>query len=748
MTDSPTIALPRPTLLDRSEVLSALAEVAALYPFIPGLVAWRSWELAAYRHYTLSDPVLDLGCGDGRFYSLAWPDSKRVHGVDFDPEAVEAARVSGVYEEVTLSVASDMPLPDDAFGSAFANCSLEHMDDLDSVFREVHRCLQPGGLLLASVATDAMVSGAQRLLSAVYENPASADMALAAYRDYHHLVNPLTAEDWGAAILQAGFEIVEYIPIVPPPAATLFLATDLLWHAKTPTGELGTELGQRFAELPGFQADMERVLASVPWPTEWNTAACPGAVFAARATDLQRPRRTSSASVTPRTAEVVGQPVSTEAAPAACWCGSTEALLPFSEEYGRCPTCDTLVATSGLSEEETLVTDDADDYYGREYWFAKATEERQQPDIVDRARLDLPERVMHWLAALLRYRLPPGKVLELGAAHGGFVALLRQAGFDATGLEMSPSIAEFARETFDVPMLVGPVEDQDIEPGSLDVVVMMDVLEHLPDPERTVGHCFDLLKPNGLLVMQTPEWRGDDFDTLVERNDPFLEHLRYREHLNLFSKRSAELLVTRLGAREVNFEPAMFGFYDMFVFASREASRPISATARAEALSKSTSARVIEAALELHERASKAESTADDRLAFMQARDASLVPFGPYEVTVGLEPAEGPFPEWDLPIIRWGGGPETVLRVTLDSKTRPRLRLAMRSDLAGQAVEVLWDEEPVTQIHLSPADGFTEHSIPLPRSAPGKHRLSLCYSQQGPANELNRAVIFQELRLV
>ena len=59
---------------------------------------------------------------------------------------------------------------------------------------------------------------------------------------------------------------------------------------------------------------------------------------------------------------------------------------------------------------------------------------------------------------------------------------MRLAGFDASGAEMSPWLCQFARDTFNVPMLCGPIEDLDVESGSLDMLVMMDVLEHMPDP--------------------------------------------------------------------------------------------------------------------------------------------------------------------------------------------------------------------------------------------------------------------------
>ncbi len=188
-----------------------------------------------------------------------------------------------------------------------------------------------------------------------------------------------------------------------------------------------------------------------------------------------------------------------------------------------------------------------------------------------RARTDLPERCLHWLKTLLRYRQPPASVLELGCAHGGFVALARAAGFDATGLELSPSIANLARRFFDIPVLVGPVEDQRIQPASLDVLANFDVLEHLQDPVGTLRHCLALLKPDGLLLIQTPRYReGNTYDSMVAAKDPFLSLLRPDEHLYLFSESSIRSFFRRLGADFLEFEPPIFSHYDMFLLVSRQ----------------------------------------------------------------------------------------------------------------------------------------------------------------------------------
>lgn len=251
-----------------------------------------------------------------------------------------------------------------------------------------------------------------------------------------------------------------------------------------------------------------------------------------------------------------------------CWCGGAE-LETFSPEYHRCAACGALVLSRPPDGDITRVRNDESDFYGEGYWFSHQ-QHLGLPDITRRARTDLPERNLHWLKTLLKYKLPPSTILELGSAHGSFVALLRWAGFEATGLELSPKVVEFARRTFGVSMLQGPIEDQTVEPGSLDAIVLMDVLEHLPDPLGTMRECLDLLKPDGILLIQTPRVpEHAAYEDLVEQNDPFLSLLEEEGHLTLFSEQSVRELFNRLGAAHLHFEPAIFEHYDMFFVVSR-----------------------------------------------------------------------------------------------------------------------------------------------------------------------------------
>jgi 2-polyprenyl-3-methyl-5-hydroxy-6-metoxy-1,4-benzoquinol methylase len=282
--------------------------------------------------------------------------------------------------------------------------------------------------------------------------------------------------------------------------------------------------------------------------------------------------------------------------------------------------------------EITRVADEDTDLYGREYWFSHQVRDLGQPTIAVRSRTDLSERCLYWLRTMLKYKRPPGRVLELGSAHGGFVAMLRWAGFDATGLEISPWVVNFAQTTFDVPMLLGPVEEHDLSPASIDVIALMDVVEHLRDPVATLRHCVHLLKPDGILLVQTPRYEeGMSFEALAAERPRFADMLQPAEHLYLFSRSSISALFAGLGGCGVAFEPAFFAEYDMFLVVSRAVCGPTPIGDVGRSLRGASPARLVEALLdlgsrldELKERNARAEDDRARRLAVIEAQGGQL----------------------------------------------------------------------------------------------------------------------------
>jgi SAM-dependent methyltransferase len=94
-------------------------------------------------------PVLDLGCGDGLFASLAL--SRPEVGVDPDLGALVEARHRRAHSLLAAADAERLPFPGAAFGTVVANSVLEHLEDIEGAVAECARVLRPGGRLLITV---------------------------------------------------------------------------------------------------------------------------------------------------------------------------------------------------------------------------------------------------------------------------------------------------------------------------------------------------------------------------------------------------------------------------------------------------------------------------------------------------------------------------------------------------------------------------------------------------------------------
>lgn len=110
---------------------------------------------------------------------------------------------------------------------------------------------------------------------------------------------------------------------------------------------------------------------------------------------------------------------------------------------------------------------------------------------------------------LLRELKPGGPLaaLDVGAGEGHVVAALAAEGLSASGMDISETAAEaaalrhpgcrfVAHSAQDVPWPVAP--------GSLDLVVAFEVIEHLVEPRRLLAGAREALRPGGHVALTTP----------------------------------------------------------------------------------------------------------------------------------------------------------------------------------------------------------------------------------------------------
>lgn len=107
---------------------------------------------------------------------------------------------------------------------------------------------------------------------------------------------------------------------------------------------------------------------------------------------------------------------------------------------------------------------------------------------------------------LLSRYVPKGKLLDIGAGTGDFLAAAQSNGWDATGIEPSDKARRIAASKG----LTLAAHTDHLPDASFDVITMWHVLEHVPDPERQMKELKRLMKPNGIVVIAVPNFKSFD----------------------------------------------------------------------------------------------------------------------------------------------------------------------------------------------------------------------------------------------
>jgi SAM-dependent methyltransferase len=120
------------------------------------------------------------------------------------------------------------------------------------------------------------------------------------------------------------------------------------------------------------------------------------------------------------------------------------------------------------------------------------------------------KNVDHYIA-LIQFLFPtriPGqiRILDHGCSWGYQTWQFRSAGFECTGLEISKPRAAYGRERLGLPIY------SELPEGSTgyDIFFSSHVIEHLPSPLRLLEEGFDLLRPGGFMIIESPNG-SDEF---------------------------------------------------------------------------------------------------------------------------------------------------------------------------------------------------------------------------------------------
>jgi hypothetical protein len=112
----------------------------------------------------------------------------------------------------------------------------------------------------------------------------------------------------------------------------------------------------------------------------------------------------------------------------------------------------------------------------------------------------------------------------------------------------------------------------------------------------------------------------------------------------------------------------------------------------------------------------------------------------------GFLPIEGPYPQWNLSLVRWATGYSARAKISANTLGEGHLLMRVRSDIAGQSIDVKVDEEHAGTCDLSTPGVFVACSFSVNLNRP-EAVLDLLFGKSGSAKDGGRSVLFTELRL-
>lgn len=154
----------------------------------------------------------------------------------------------------------------------------------------------------------------------------------------------------------------------------------------------------------------------------------------------------------------------------------------------------------------------------------------------------------------IRKYVRDGNFLDIGCSFGG---LLESASkyYTPFGIELSEYAFSHSDRLFGKNIHHGTLNDHKFKEGFFSAITMIELIEHLADPVYAVNECFRLLRPGGVLVVQTANMNGKQAKDLGSGYEYFMPG-----HLSYFTAENLSGLLKAAGFGKIKiYYPVEFG---------------------------------------------------------------------------------------------------------------------------------------------------------------------------------------------
>ncbi len=171
--------------------------------------------------------------------------------------------------------------------------------------------------------------------------------------------------------------------------------------------------------------------------------------------------------------------------------------------------------------------------------------------------------------------LSRGNLLDVGSGVGTFVHVMKQTGWNVTGLEPDAGARKVAAQVYNT-ILTDIGQFYDLPQGSFDAITMWHVLEHVHELQRYIRQLKALLKENGKLFIAVPNYTSKDAAAYKEHWAAY----DVPRHLYHFSPRSIEVLMEKNGMKVEAYKPMWYdSFYISLLSSKYKSGKPNLVTA-------------------------------------------------------------------------------------------------------------------------------------------------------------------------
>ena len=117
-------------------------------------------------------------------------------------------------------------------------------------------------------------------------------------------------------------------------------------------------------------------------------------------------------------------------------------------------------------------------------------------------------QAQHYLAAIRRFGRIPCSILDVGCAAGFFLDEARKRGCTVVGCDVSAYAISYARTALELEVMQGDFRELELSGKEFDVVTAFNSFEHLPQPRVVADLLKRLVRPGGLLMIETWDYRS------------------------------------------------------------------------------------------------------------------------------------------------------------------------------------------------------------------------------------------------